>query len=119
MGEIGGVKVVGYIDRAMVDPQGQIFLIDLKTGSYKQSREQLDVYAELMRQHYNVSPDFGQYYMARKGEITDTSAFDKSSENLAHWWARRCQRNLRRSFHPQPQSDVLLMPGAAVLPVEG
>jgi len=101
-GEIGGVKVVGYVDRAMVSPTGQIFLIDLKTGSYKQSREQLDVYAELMRQHYKISPDFGQYYMARKAEITETAAFDQSPTGLAYWWADAAKGISAEVFIPNP-----------------
>lgn len=101
-GTLGGVEVVGYVDRAMVNPDGEVFVIDLKTGSYKQGREQLDVYGQLMFQTYGIRPSFGQYYMARKAEIPETFALDADISSLASWWEIAERGISNEVFIPNP-----------------
>ena len=101
-GTLGGVDVVGYVDRAMVNPDGEVFVIDLKTGSYKQGREQLDVYGELMFQTYGIRPAFGQYFMSRKGEIPETFELSSDVSTLASWWAEASRGISNEVFIPNP-----------------
>ena len=69
--ELDGVLVKGYIDRVMVNDDGELLVNDLKTGSHTPaSALQLGIYALGMERHFGVRPILGAYYMARKGELT-------------------------------------------------
>lgn len=73
------VLVKGYIDRVMVDPNGQVVVMDLKTGSREPASSlQLAVYALGLERNLGVTATLGGYYMARKGEIP-------SLHSLAHY----------------------------------
>ena len=101
-GEIGGVPALGYVDRAMVSPEGEVFLVDIKTGRWPAPREQLDAYALLMHQTYDLMPSFGQMYAARKAEISDTYAFDHSPEHLNDWFKSAVLGIENAIFLPNP-----------------
>jgi putative RecB family exonuclease len=67
----GGLPLLAFIDRVMIDPQGGIHVIDIKAGSKTpQSLLQLGTYAVLMEEVYGVVVTDGAYFMARKGELT-------------------------------------------------
>jgi hypothetical protein len=66
--EIAGLPVELYIDRVMVDPQGNLIIIDLKSGAnMPKDSLQLGIYAEALRQEGFVRPDWGQFFDCRKG----------------------------------------------------
>ena len=86
---LGGVNVKGYIDRIMVTPDGELIVIDLKTGSHTPaSSAQLGVYALGVAHHFGVTPSIGAYYMARKGQLSNTmSLLHYSEDTIGKWFA--------------------------------
>ncbi len=81
--------IKGYIDRVMVDQHGQVWIIDLKTGSRKPgSSLQLGVYALGLAQQYGVHAPIGGYWMARKGDIDSPQALTSyTHEKVGTWFA--------------------------------
>ena len=86
--ELDGVLVKGYIDRVMVNDDGELIVVDLKTGSHTPaSALQLGIYALGMERHFGVRPILGAYYMARKGELTQpTSLLHYTPELVGKWF---------------------------------
>ena len=101
-GKFGEVEVLGFIDRAMRSPEGDVFVIDLKSGKMAPSREQLDVYADLMKQQYDISVAFGSYYMSRKSAIGDTFLMDRGGQILVDWWTTVASGITNEVFMPNP-----------------
>ncbi|WP_406305795.1 PD-(D/E)XK nuclease family protein [Streptomyces sp. NBC_00885] len=66
---IGGIRVQGYIDQLVAEPDGSVRIRDLKTGSTK-SRFQLQTYAVLVRKALGLEVNAGDWYQARKGGLT-------------------------------------------------
>lgn len=65
---LGGVQVKMHIDRVMVTPDGELVILDLKTGQRTPSSDlQLAFYAAGMEQQLGVRPSYGTYWMAREG----------------------------------------------------
>lgn len=57
-----------FIDRVMVLPNGEMVVLDLKTGSRTPSSDlQLAVYAAGIEEQFGVRPKYGAYWMARTG----------------------------------------------------
>ena len=66
--EIGGIRFKGAIDRIFVTPEGELVILDLKTGSRTpQTDLQLQVYACMMERQFGIRPSWGCYWMARTG----------------------------------------------------
>jgi hypothetical protein len=66
-----------FIDRVMVTPDGELVVLDLKTGSRTPSSDlQLAVYAAGIERKYGVRPAFGAYWMAREGITSQLSSLD-------------------------------------------
>lgn len=65
---IGGIPVQMGIDRVMVTPDGELVVVDLKTGQRTPSSDlQLALYAVGMELTFGIRPKYGTYWMARKG----------------------------------------------------
>jgi RecB family exonuclease len=76
--ETGGVNIKGAIDRVFVTPQGEIIIVDLKTGMRTpQSDLQLQVYACMLERVTGVRPHYGAYWMARQGGTSAPTKLDK------------------------------------------
>lgn len=103
-GKFGEVEVLGFIDRAMLSPEKHVFVIDLKTGKMAQGREQLDVYAELMKQQYDIDVEFGSYYMSRKSAVGDTFLMSRGGQFLTDWWTAVASGISNEVFLPNPNS---------------
>lgn len=72
MPEMAGVPVKMSIDRIMVTPEGELVVLDIKSGARTpQSDLQLAFYAAGLDLTYGVRPRYGTYWMARTG-ITST-----------------------------------------------
>lgn len=70
--EFGGIPVLGYIDRIMVNQDGIGAIVDLKSGARKPSSHlQLGMYAAAVREIYGIDIQWGAYFMTRKSEMTD------------------------------------------------
>ena len=68
---LGGVTVQMHIDRVMVTPEGELIILDLKTGARTPSSDlQLAFYAAGMEKTFGIRPKYGTYWMAREGTTT-------------------------------------------------
>jgi len=64
---MGDVPVQMGIDRVMVTPDGELVIVDLKTGKYTPSSDlQLALYAVGMEKTFGIRPKYGTYWMARQ-----------------------------------------------------
>lgn len=61
------VPVKMAIDRIMVTPDGELVIVDLKTGNNTPDPLQLAFYAAGMEKMFGIRPRYGTYWMARKG----------------------------------------------------
>jgi putative RecB family exonuclease len=71
--EYGGVPVKGYLDRVMELPNGDLAVLDLKTGANEpksdgQLGQYADMVAKLLGEEYR--PKWGTYWMGRTGSLT-------------------------------------------------
>lgn len=85
--EIGSVPVRGFIDRVMADANGQVWCIDLKTGSHAPvSALQLGIYSIAYEQGTGVRPSIGAYFMNRKADITAPESMSRFTADLVGGW---------------------------------
>lgn len=78
----GGVTPVkGFIDACMVNPAGQLIIVDYKSGSRAPaSVHQLALYATMMGMVGLPTPTLGAWYMTREGKlgaVEDLTRYDK------------------------------------------
>lgn len=65
---LGGVTVRMHIDRIMITPNGELVILDLKTGQRTPSSDlQLAFYAAGLEKSWGIRPQYGTYWMAREG----------------------------------------------------
>lgn len=78
------VPVQMHIDRVMINPDGELVVIDIKTGSRNPSSDlQLAFYAAGIETMFGVRPKYGAYWLGRHGgikELVDLDAYP--SENI-------------------------------------
>jgi PD-(D/E)XK nuclease superfamily len=70
---IGGFPAVGYIDRVMQAPDGQLMIVDLKSGREPSGIDQLRDYGVALHRSEEwtgPAPQWGAYYMAREAGMT-------------------------------------------------
>lgn len=97
--EFPGILVKGFIDRVMVNPDGELLVIDLKTGSHTPaSTLQLGIYALGVERHFGVRPILGGYYMARKGELVDPSSLLHYTPDLVGAWFKQAKVGIENSI---------------------
>lgn len=85
--EFADILVKGYIDRVMVTGDGEVIVVDLKTGSHAPaSTLQLGIYALGVQRHLAVTPTIGSYYMARKAELTPPRSLVHYTHDLVGQW---------------------------------
>lgn len=102
--ELEGVKVVGHIDRILVDPHGQQAVLDLKSGMLPQSPVQLAVYAVGMELAGLGRPTFGGYFLTRSGKC-ELNMLDRYSPELVGSWFASVARGIESEiFVPQPNN---------------
>tara|TARA_R110002020_G_scaffold26085_3_gene84426 strand:- start:1621 stop:2418 length:798 start_codon:yes stop_codon:yes gene_type:complete len=89
------VIVKGYVDRVMVDPNGQVVVVDLKTGSRPpKSSLQLAVYALGIAQTLDITPTLGGYWMARKADIDMLHTLTHLDEALVGSWFAKAKHGI-------------------------
>lgn len=72
------VPVQMHIDRVMVNPDGELVVLDIKTGARTPSSEmQLAFYAAGMEEVLGIRPRWGAYWMAREGIVSEMIDLDK------------------------------------------
>lgn len=67
---MGGGTHLGYIDRVFVTPDGELVVVDIKTGATPVSKLQLGVYAVALWKEFGLLAELGAYWMAGDGEVT-------------------------------------------------
>jgi RecB family exonuclease len=74
---VGDSEIKMFIDRVMVTPNGELVILDLKTGSRTPSSDlQLAVYAAGIEKQFGIRPSYGVYWMAREGVTSALSSLD-------------------------------------------
>lgn len=71
--ELGGAPFKGYVDRVLEDPQGNLYIVDLKSGVRTPKPNQLRDYRIVMRRIFGDEflPSRGFYFMNRTGMMSD------------------------------------------------
>lgn len=70
--DFGGTPVKGFLDAIMVSPDGELCVIDYKTGLSKPTGgAQLGLYCAAMQRVLGIEVRHGAYFMTRKAEMTD------------------------------------------------
>lgn len=75
------VPFIGFIDRVMVLPSGDLVVLDLKTGARQVPEVQLGVYANALEAQGLPRPMYGVYWNARTGKHTPPTPLDKYSSD--------------------------------------
>lgn len=87
---------LGYIDRVYITPQGDVVIVDLKTGAAPMSALQLGSYSVALWRTYGVRAEWGAYWMATSGELTslkDLTAYSDEFVDEQYAMAWRGIRN--------------------------
>jgi len=78
-----GVNVKMFLDRVMINGDGELVILDLKTGSRTPSSDlQLGFYAMGMEKTFGIRPKWGTYWMARTGTTTELVDLDHYSTEM-------------------------------------
>ncbi len=103
-GDIGGVPVVGYVDRIMEHvTTGTLAVVDLKTSSREPTvSTQLDVYAQLLGV-LGIEVDLAFYYMARTGVMT-TPHVPQDPARMHYLFSQVAQSLKQDFFIPSPSN---------------
>jgi len=71
------VPVQMHIDRVMVNPDGELVVLDIKTGARTPSSDlQLAFYAAGIEEIFGVRPRYGAYWMGRSGVVNELIDLD-------------------------------------------
>jgi len=74
----GKTLIKAFADLVAVTPDGEIVVIDFKTGkSTPDSSMQLGIYASLMEMQFGIRPTKGYYYSARKAEWKESPGLER------------------------------------------
>ena len=60
---------LGFIDRVFERPDGELVIVDIKSGKEPASKLQLGVYRAAMAKQYGLDVQFGAYWMAGTGDL--------------------------------------------------
>jgi putative RecB family exonuclease len=85
--DFDNVLVKGYIDRVMVNPNGEVVVVDLKSGSrVPASTLQLGTYALGVKRKFDVTATLGSYWMARTGQLTEPASLLHYTPEIVGGW---------------------------------
>jgi putative RecB family exonuclease len=74
----GDVPIKAYADAIVVEPSGELAVIDFKTGAFMPSSSmQLGLYACCMEMQFGIRPSKGYFYDARKAEFRECYDLDR------------------------------------------
>jgi len=102
--EINGIPMKAIFDRLLVTPNGELIIVDIKTGSREPaSKTQMGIYAIMCEKAFGIRPVGGAYWMARTGELTDLVTLDQFTEQrLASWVTNFAKAVENDIFIPAP-----------------
>jgi hypothetical protein len=93
--EVGGEKVVGFIDRIYLTPENRILILDLKSGQVPKSKIQLGVYKLGLMRQYGLEAELGTYWMAGDGELTSITDLTMYSASFIDSLFEQAWRGIR------------------------
>jgi len=84
------VLLKGFIDRVFVDANtGELLICDLKTGKNTPSfAAQLAFYRRALKSTHGVNAQYGAYWMARTGALSEVHNLDNFSDDIVDYWVR-------------------------------
>lgn len=97
---MGGVLVKMVLDRVMVTPDGELVIVDLKSGRTEPNPLQLAFYAAGMDKIFDIRPKYGTYWMARSGTTTPLVDLDP--------WETKSIELLVKQFDDARKAEVFL-----------
>lgn len=102
--DLGGVPVKMFIDRVMVTRDGQLIVVDIKTGMTEpESATQLGLYACGLELTFGIRPQLGGYWMAKSGDLGQVADLDHLTPALMGGWINDWNRARRAGiFIPHP-----------------
>lgn len=87
--EVNGVKIKAFLDRIMIAPTGELVIVDIKTGSKEPAAlTQLGIYSVLVEKQFGIRINYGSYYMARTGELSEPKVLTRFTEQRLGTWAK-------------------------------
>lgn len=85
-----GKNIKGYIDRVFVTPEGELVIVDLKSGARTpESDLQLAFYRYCLYHTVGVDIRKGAYWMARTGEMTEVYNLSRITPALMNLYLKR------------------------------
>lgn len=76
------IPVQMHLDRVMVNPDGELVVLDIKTGSRTPTSDlQLAFYAAGMEEMLGIRPRWGAYWMAREGIVSEMIDLDRYTKD--------------------------------------
>ena len=104
MVNLGDVPVKMFIDRVMVTPDGQLVVVDIKTGMTEpESATQLGLYACGLELTFGIRPQLGAYYLAKSGDLGQVADLDHLTPALMGSWISDWNKARRAGiFIPHP-----------------
>ena len=78
----GDTLVKAFIDLVAVTADGELIVVDFKTGKSMPSNMQLGLYASSIEKQFGVRPTQGYYYDARKAQTVLTDKLDRWTPEL-------------------------------------
>jgi PD-(D/E)XK nuclease superfamily len=102
--DVNGVPVKAVLDRLFVTPNGELIVVDIKTGSREPaSKTQMGIYAIMVEKTFGVRPVGGAYWMSRTGELTDTVNLDNFTEARLGSWVKNFEKAVMNDIYiPAP-----------------
>lgn len=67
--QMAGRDHLGFIDRVYITPDGEVVVVDLKTGNVPVSTLQLGAYRVGLQREHGLYADWGTYWMAGDGQL--------------------------------------------------
>jgi putative RecB family exonuclease len=97
----GDVRIKAFVDLIAVTPDGELVIVDWKTGANMPSNSmQLGLYATSVEKQFGLRPAAGFYYNARAGVFEQAPHFDN--------WTYPLFTELFRQFELSVQNEVFL-----------
>lgn len=96
----GDTLVKAFIDMVAVTAEGELVVVDFKTGKSMPGSMQLGLYASSLEKQFGVRPSHGYYYDARKAVMMNTESLDR--------WSYELFTELFRQFQLAVQNEIFL-----------
>jgi hypothetical protein len=104
--DVDGIPVVGAIDRVLVI-NDQLHIMDLKSGSREpEGSLQLAMYATALEAMYGIRPEWGSYYMSRKGALTEPKYLGNWGTEQVHEAVRQYRRGVAAEVFIPHESNL-------------